>query len=312
MIPYNLIVPSASRPHLLRPTLYSLLENADQLPERIFVHDDAVFPGKQGEICAVLDEIFKEYKIEMPYLLDDPPISHGPALGKLLSLASSASFTPTEFVLYTQDDLLTIRPIPISRALATMRYSGLHQVRFNKRATMGWKGGWPKKEYTFLSKDHTSDCLNGATLRKGELGERSLSSCQCGALEVLTVSDHWYFQTGLWRRERIKAVVDWWLTTTGESFREHCEPKINKAMNGEVGEFNRAAILDTPPGGGASAMDQDVRASVQRTFIWGNIGDDRYIDNLGADPKDWALFRPRGGVTGPGSERDSQANEGKR
>lgn len=300
MIAYELIVPSASRPHLLERALDSLLTQVDQLPNRILVHDDAAFPGRQGPVTEVLAEAGRVHGVPVVWQLQDPASGHGAALGWLLSHAT------TEYVLYTQDDLLAVRPLPIGRALAVMARHGLHQIRFNKRATMGWKGGWPKKEYAFASREHDPGCT-GAIVGTPELGAHSLGTCGCGAAEICTVADHWYFQTGLWRRERSQKAVEWWIAHTGEWFREHTEVKVNRLMNGEVGEFNAAPAFDLPAPG--RAMDPDERARVQRTFIWGEIGLDRFIDNLGGDPADWALFRPRGGVTGPGSDRDSQAAE---
>ena len=43
------------------------------------------------------------------------------------------------------------------------------------------------------------------------------------------------------------------------------------------------------------ALDPNVRATIQRTFIWGPIGEDRYIRHIGTDPKDWSDTHPRGG-----------------
>ena len=54
MIPYELIIPSASRPHLLGRVLESLVQHLDQPPARLLVHDDAVFPGKAAEVEAAV------------------------------------------------------------------------------------------------------------------------------------------------------------------------------------------------------------------------------------------------------------------
>jgi hypothetical protein len=316
VIPYELIVPSASRPHLLEPALDSLLERVDQLPTGILVHDDAAFPGRQGEVGEILRRVQRAHRINVAAIFRDPPVSHGAALGWLLS------HTRTPIVLYTQDDLRVVRRLPIARALEVMTTHGLHQVRFNKRATMGWKGEWPKREYWFPGEpiSHKPIC---AWALPGEVsvevphplgfGAHMAGGCGCFGGAVLTTADHWYFQTGLWRVAPVKTVVDWWLSTTGESFKEHAEAKINQTMNGQVEDFNRDRLrglvtLDLPPAS-AAAMDPAVRARVQRTFIWGPIGEDRYVENLGAAPEDWALRRPRGGVVGPGSDRDSQADE---
>jgi len=272
VIPYDLIVPSAARPHLLSAALMSLLGRVDQMPTRLIVHDDAAFPGRAEETRTTCESVARSQRLPLVFTHDDLPLMHGPSLHWLLSQVQ------TEYVLYTQDDLLIVRDLPIVAALETMHRYGLHQIRFNKRPTMEYKMFWRKKEFTF-----------------GDV--------------TLTIADHWYFQTGLWRVSRIKPVVDWWIMATGTSFREHCEPKMNKAMNREVGEFNHWALANgyELPEQAYLAMDPDTRAKVQKTFIWGPIGTDRYIDNLGDKPEDWALVRPRGG-TGP-ARVDSQARE---
>lgn len=272
MIAYELIVPSASRPHLLGPGLKSLFAHIDCLPARVIVHDDAVFPGRKADVEGALDYALPA---GVPVIIkyDDPPLSHGPSLHWLLSQVS------TEYVLYTQDDLEVVRDIPLASALGVMHQNDIHQIRFNKRATMEWKRTWQKKEYPFARPD--------------------------GTTQVLTVSDHWYFQTGLWRVARIKPVVDFLMLETGDSFRERCEVKINDCMNRKSAEFNHRGPRDYAlPPSAEEAMVQEIRRDVQRTFIWGRIGEDRYVNNLGFRPEDWALLRARGGVGGP---RDSQA-----
>jgi hypothetical protein len=283
---YELIIPSASRPHLLGPALDSLIEHCDVPPQVLHVHDDAAFPHKRDAVLDVVRRAAETWNIAYSFEYDPEPISHGPSLQRLLDRVL------TSFVLYTQDDLRVLRPLPIARALQVMQRNGLHQIRFNKRATMEYKGTWRKVERVFRA----LDCPHGIGLCTG--------SCDV----TLTVADHWYFQTGLWRVERIKPVVDFWMSFSGpQSFRERCEVKINNAMNREVPEFVEWA--DTHfyalPESTSVAMQQDVRAQIQRTFIWGPIGEEQFIENLATSPDDWALDRPRGG-TGP-ARCDSQA-----
>jgi len=145
---------------------------------------------------------------------------------------------------------------------------------------MEWKGNWQKREARFPMLE--------------------------GPEEVLTVSDHWYFQTSLWRVERIQWIVNWFMEWHGPSFREHCEFKINHAFNRRIPELNALDAVGRlpfplPPSESVS-MNSEVRREVQRTFIWGPIGDDKYIDHIGGDPKDWALLHGRGGI----GIRDSQ------
>ena len=285
---YTLIVPSASRPHLLGPALDSLLANVDEKPARLVVHDDAAFPGKQGEVRSVCERLVAVHGVPLVFQGDDPPKLHGPSLAWLLEQVH------TEYFLYTQDDLQVVRPLPIATALATMHAHGLHHIRFNKRATMGWKANWQKKEYTYTLRD---DCPHGVGLCTGA----------CSRDVTLTVSDHWYFQTALGRTERLRPVTRWYMAHAHQGFGEHCEPKMNNAMNRGVPDFTTWAVANgyALPPAHAACMQQDVRAAHLRTFIYGPIGEPPYIANLATSPDDWALPRSRGG-TGP-ARVDTQA-----
>jgi len=268
MIPYELIIPSASRPHLLEPTLRTLLQYVDQPPQRILVHDDAVFPGQVAAVQRIVEGLSQQIGVSNHLGFDAVPIGHGPALKWLLD------HVRTEYVLYSQDDFETLRPLPIQQALTIMHQHGLHQIRFNKRATMEFKetaqGRWYKKEKHFAHSPIDDACI----------------------IQPLTVSDHWYFQTGLWRVSVIKPIVDWFMTNSYEWpwFHEGCEDKINRAMDLVYPPAFTIILSDGAPW---HQTDPDVRAQYQRTFIWGPIGEDRYIIHLGGDPKDFALRRPR-------------------
>lgn len=287
MIPYEIIVTSAARPRLLQPTLESLLPKLDQDPERLLIHDDAAFT--EAEVVGVtpdgpvrVDHRWEETKEairlamagrEIPVLLThaDPPRRLGLALRWLLANVQ------TEYVLYSQDDFVTVRDLPIQRALAVMNHHSVHQIRFNKRATLGqkdtWQGVWRKKEVRFdaMRLDSWANPVDGT---------------------ILTVADHWYFQTGLWRTAVIRAAVDW-CTATPErtALFAACpaEEAINKAMDGDFGPIPGLTVPYPD-----DALDPLVRARVQRTFIWGPIGEDRYIRHIGTDPRDWSGTHPRG------------------
>lgn len=259
---YSLVVTSASRPHLLGPTLESLLAHVDVLPQKIFLHDDAAFePGtpqaahRWDQVKACLAAL--DYPRQIVVTHADPPRRLGLALWWLLHNVE------TDYVLYSQDDFVTVRDLPIRRALAALDAYGLHQIRFNKRATLGqkdtWKGPWRKEMVQFGS-------------------------------ATLTVSDHWYFQTGLWRVAPIKAVVDW-CTATPErtALFAPAEEVINRAMDGCLGPIPGLEI----PRAADDAEAPAVRARVQRTFIFGAIGEDRYIRHIGVDPADWTGEHPR-------------------
>ena len=273
---YEIVIPSASRPKILGAALTSLLARVDVLPKRVLIHDDVVKPEYRNDVRDVAAAICQSQNIPFYFEQHEPPLSHGPSLHCLLAAAKTA------YVLYSQDDLFVRRDLPIARALQTMERHSLHQIRFNKRATMEYKMSWRKKEFQFEMPD---------------------------APVTLTVADHWYFQTGLWRVARIKPVVDWWVMTSN-AFNEHCEIKCNKSMNRDIAEFNHWALATgyELPEQAYLSSDVDVRAAVHKTFIWGPIGTDQFVENLATNPADWRLVRSRGG-TGP-PEVDSQARGG--
>lgn len=283
-VPYDMIMPSASRPHLLKPVLESYFEYADQKPRRVLVHDDAVFPGKRDEIYRVISDLASATGTPFVFEQHDPPMNHGPSVHWLLQRAE------TDFVLYGQDDHIVERTLPITDALQVMHEHAINHIRFNKRATMEFKASYHKKAVTRVLAD--------------------------GKEIHLSVSDHWNFQTSLWRRAVALAVTSWW-TRNSESFHEHCEVKFNNSLNRGTPEFNWSAkrgelrphvgvnVDDSAqlPPSHSECMDPDIRETHQRTFIWGWPGEPRYIFHLGDHPDDWALIRGRGGVD---HARDSQ------
>ena len=285
---YDILVASASRPHLLYPTLRTLLSNVDIPPARIIVHDDAAFAGKYPAILAAIEAAKSEAHCNARTLVEhnDPPILHGPALYRLLSQCES------EYALYTQDDHVVVRALPISDALQVMHAHGFNHVRFNKRDTMPYKETWQGRWYKVPMQFEVIDKFDDG------LGNQS-------RLVTLTISDHWHFQTSLWRVAHIRAVVDWFMNDFRESvsFHEHCEMKINNAMNGNVPRF--PPLITMPPSDlpqGRRERDQSTRAKYQRTFIWGGIDEKAYIKHIGGKPEDWALPHPR-------AEYDGRAHE---
>lgn len=255
MIPYDLIIPSASRPHLLQRVLRSFFRHADQRPARLILHDDAAFPGRQREIVQVV-EAETPSTVERILGGDNPPIFHGPTLKWLLDRVQ------TEYVLYTQDDHEIVRDLPIGQALNLLDDYRLNQIRFNKRDTLDKKGRegeeFHKVEYLF----------NGTTL--------------CAA-------DHWYFQCGVWRVAAIKPVIDWWSRPEAPgAFTEHCEYKINDVFNGKYGPLFAPPVPCCLPSQWNVPV---VRATVHKTFIWGKVGEPRFVEHIGHLPEDWALKR---------------------
>ena len=255
MIPYDLIVTASHRPHLLQPTLASLLDHIDRKawPQRILIHDDDTSRRiTEGErLRQATMDVLRILDPPMPvvYTWASPPRRMGGALKFLLDQVTS------EFVLYSQDDFVTVRRLPIAEAHELMEEYALNQIRFNKRATMAfketWQGRWEKREMEFLAP---------------------------GGMRKLTVSDHWYFQTGLWRVRTIRAAMDW-LTATPERRdileRAQAEEAINLVMDGRLGQIPGLVM---PCGTHAETRAQD-----QKTFIWGPIGEDRYIRHIGGE-----------------------------
>lgn len=279
MIPYDLIVTASHRPHLLGPTLSSLLAQVDQPPARILIHDDAVpvfqpVVGPNAARRSQVDElatlraqthaVLAALNPLMPviYTWADPPRRLGLALRFLLDNVS------TDYVLYSQDDHVVVRPLPIQRALALMHEHTLHQIRFNKRATVAfkdtWQGRWTKEEVRFPNPGWDALPPNGLEIQ--------------GAT-TLTVADHWYFQTGLWRVAPIRAAVQW--VTCTPTRREIlrlgvAEEAINRVLDGHLGPIPGLSVPHPQ-----DAHEPRTRRQIQRTFIWGPIGEDRYIRHIG-------------------------------
>ena len=279
VIPYELIVCSASRPHLLEPTLRTLLTHDDQWPERIWVHDDAVFVDRQEAVALAINRaVMSVLRLpndvvpkEVTLLCDNPPIRHGPALARLLGQVR------TEYVLYSQDDHEVVRPLPVRDTLGLMeKYHRIVQIRYNKRDTGPVKG-----------EPNDPEAFHKVT-KVFELDGKQFP---------LTTADHFYFQTNVFRVASLKPIVDWWMAHPEHgTFSEHAEIKTNRVMNGEYLAYHPTFPPEVPilqPGDGAW-NDPEVRARVHGTWIWGPIGEKRFIDHLGADPKDWAMVRNRG------------------
>ena len=264
MIPYDLIIPSASRPHLLEPTLRGLMARVDVLPQRVIVHDDAVFPGKQEEIGRVVADAVPS-TVPTVVMCDDPPLAHGPSLHRLLSMVS------TEYAMYSQDDHEPVRPIPVASALNLLHLYGLNQIRFNKRDTMDKKGREGEEFYKIVKRFFLYE----------------------SGVVPLCVADHFYFQTNVFRVAALKPVVDWWATDGGAygAFKEHMEVKINQVFNGEWRKAHPAFPPEVPVLIEGAWNDPEVRAVVQKTFIWGPVGEPAFVRHLGGHPRDAALIR---------------------
>jgi hypothetical protein len=291
MIPYELVIPSASRPHLLDEVLRTLFLHLDQRPTRVLIHDDAVFSGKQMEVREVIAERVPP-EIPTIVLVDEPPICHGPSLKRLLDLVS------TDYVLYSQDDHRVVRDLPVAFALDLLNRHGLNQIRFNKRTTADKKGREGEEFYKVEKKFLLVESEREHEAWYGKSGIRFSRD------QTLCIADHWYFQTGVWRVGSIKPVLDWWAAHPEiGAFSEHMEVKINQVFNGEWakhhGDFG--SEVPTLKAEDGAWNDPEVRARVHKTFIWGKVGEPQFVDHTGFDPKDWALVR--GNRDQPGKEK---------
>lgn len=296
---YTAILPSASRPHLLERSLETMFEMLAPIPSRLVIHDDAAFRGQRQAITDVVERTVPKH-VDAIVLFDDPPIHHGPALYWLLSQIPADE----RYCFYTQDDWEFVRPINVLDAFQMLEDYGLHHIRFNKRETMPYKGEgetrWYKKEVHFArrvialkdgvsSEEYTAN--PDPALWRGEPYVIPESE------QILTISDHWYFQASVWRLSQIKPVVTWWYEHALGSFREASEIKINKTLNGQV-ERAYAAVREAGvilPPAGSNPAEHAIRQEYQRTFIWGPIGEKPYVQHLGVQPHQWARKGDRPG-----------------
>lgn len=245
MIPFDVIVSSVhDRADLLDRTLRSMLARLDQLPSRILVHEDA--RSSRPVVEGRTEEILS--KIERDHGVSVGLIATRPGAGLGLAMLRLLEAASTEFVFYTQEDFDFVRVVPVARCLELMQRNALNHIRFNKRDTLPIKGAHRPNRAEWWTKEQVT--FDG---------------------EVLCVSDHVYFQANLTRRAL-------WL----EGFKElhlrspdgvpRCEARFNDWLNAKYGD-------------GAGSVDgcQAKRRDLLRTFIWGGIGEPRFILHTGAE-----------------------------
>lgn len=244
MTPYAVIVTSVhDRADLLDRTLRTMLAQLDQRPRRIVVHEDvrASQPFVQGRTETILASIEGESGIPIRFLQTRPGTGLGRAVLRVLDA------TDTEFVLYTQEDFDFLRPLPVGRCLDLMAANRLHHVRFNKRKTMRTKGADRPSHEQF----HKVEVSYGG--------------------QTLCVSDHWYFQASLWRREIAREGFAYLVGQAGpERAIDYCEMKFNRWYN-------------AVHGGDRDLRDPSLRQERLRTFIWGGIGEPAFIRHTGSE-----------------------------
>src|SRR3972149_3994168 len=104
MIPYELIITSASRPHLLGPTLTSLLAHVDQAPALVWIHDDVPpdYSGGSGPSAVrdVVNAAVGANSVRCGIAQTAPPVGLGGALYWLLDRGKGG------YVLYSPEDFV--------------------------------------------------------------------------------------------------------------------------------------------------------------------------------------------------------------
>lgn len=243
---YEVIVTSVhDRRDLLDRTLRTLFAQVDRKPERVIVHEDVrpSHPFIAGATERILAAIERELGVACTLIRTNPGGGLGRALLKVLEAAK------TDFVLYTQEDFDTVRALPVGACVDLMAHHELHHVRFNKRTTMRIKGEHRERREWWTKEEHTFDG------------------------QVLTLSDNWYFQTSLWRRsialDGFRAVVG--RARPGEVI-SHAEIKFQRWFHEGIGQ-----------GAGTVDGQQQARRLHCRTWIWGRIGEPRFIDHTGSE-----------------------------
>jgi hypothetical protein len=250
VVTYEVIVSSVhDRADLLERTLRTMLAQLDTMPAEVIVHED-VRPGLPFDEDRTRRALVPCEVAGVPFRLLRTQPAGGLARGMIRLLESASS----EFVLYTQEDFDFVRPVPIARAVEIMRRHGLNQVRFNKRKTMRCKGEdrppheqWHKVEVE----------IDGQTF---------------------CVSDRWYHQASLWRRE---LALDGYRAIVGQrqGIVTRCEDKFDGWINRTIG-------------GGCGSVDghQEARKTLCRTFIWGGVHEPAFVRHTGSERRSqgWA------------------------
>ncbi len=247
---YEIIISAVhSRMDLLDGTVRSMWPNLDLKPNRIIIHEDvkAAEPYEARVTKSFIEKLGLDLGVRIDLHTRNPGNGLGQAIYKLLSEAK------TEFVLYTQEDFDFLRPMPVARCLEIMKAHELHHVRFNKRKTMRTKG---------------ADRPPHEQFHKVEVQYDGQTFC---------ISDHWYFQASLWRKDVIKEGFHWLVThAPSGGFVDRCEMGFNRWYNGGHGRD-------------IHLKDPKLRQERLRTFIWGGIGEPAFIKHTGHDRRsqDW-------------------------
>jgi hypothetical protein len=265
VIPYDVIVTSVhDRQDLLERTLRSMMAQLDQRPKRILINEDARADRPVVEGSSER----RVAQLERDFGVSIELIVRRPGTGLALALLRLLEAASTEFVFYTQEDFDFVRPVPVARCLEIMQRHALNHVRFNKRDTIQIKGAHRPNRADWWTKEEVD--FDGQTF---------------------CVSDHVYFQANLTRRAVLL-----------EGFKElhlhspdgvpRCEARFNAWFNKKYGD-----------GAGSVDGSQTKRRELLRTFIWGGVGEPRFILHTGAERRsqgweDKAHDRKHGTVRG--------------
>lgn len=244
MIPYEVIVSSVhDRGDLLERTLRSMLAQVDQLPARVLVHEDA---RPDREVVAGRTEAIAA-RISAEFGVAVELILTRPGTGLPRAMLRLLEAAATEFVFYTQEDFDFVRPVPVARCLEIMQRNALNSVIFNKRNTLPIKGA------------HLPDRARWWTKEVVRFDEQDFC-----------IAEHWRFQANMGRRalflEGVKELVS-------------ANPSIARIEH----PFN--GWLNTRYGEGCGSVDgsQARRRNLLRTFIWGGVGEPRFVLHTGAE-----------------------------
>jgi hypothetical protein len=252
LIPYEVLITSVhDRGDLLERTLRSMLPRLDQKPTRILINEDA---RADREVVEGRTEAILD-GIRRDFGVEVVLLAQRPGTGLARALLRLYEHAATEFVFYTQEDFDFVRDVPVSRALEIMQRHALNHVRFNKRNTLPVKGAHHADKRKWWTKEEVA--FDG---------------------QALCVSDHIYFQACLNRRalllEGLKEIF-----YGNPSGNVRIEAAVNKWFNTKYGE-----------GCGSVDGDQAVRRDVLKTFVWGPVGEERFILHTGAERRSqgWA------------------------
>lgn len=245
MIPYDIIITSVhDRADLLERTLRSMRPRLDQSPRCIIINEDA--RADRPVVEGRTEDLIAA--VQKDFAAPIHLIKQRPGTGLALALLRLYEQAACEFVFYTQEDFDFVRDVPVTRCLEIMQRNALNHVRFNKRNTLPIKG------------HHHKDSAKWWTKKQVEFDG-----------QTFCVSDHIYFQACINRRA---------LLLEGLKEITYGNPISNVRIEAAVNKW-----FNTKYGGGCGSVDGDqaVRRDVLKTFVWGGVGEERFVLHTGAE-----------------------------